>query len=381
MPPTRKPVAASIAHLIAGQLPEDELGIGQVVVERGDHPIAIRPGVGPRRCSFRSRCFRQTERRRASAGPSVRRSGARPAAGRPVSRRRRAKCPPQTRVDLLGRRRQAEQVERRAANERGAVGLGRRLQAAASSRASTKASIGVRTQSACSTAGIAGRRASSSDHQSRPAAGVGCEFKGTQHAVRRARWRRLRSRLRGARDRRPERAVPLPSGGISPARSRSTRWLSSGLPGTMAGCARFRRLQARWPGASDRDRRRVRWRYGRPGNGGPAAVRRGARKSDFAAPARAASHSITSVASPTHNSLESSPRPARTREASLITINRGAAAVNAHDRSGRGTSRHRPTIVQANRSRSPIAGRIGAWAGDCGITCETCREGAASFDD
>jgi hypothetical protein len=74
---------------VAGHLRFDEEVVGHVVVEGLDDPVAIAPGVrrrGGGRC--RGNRLRRSGRRRASGGPSVRRSGARRGAGRRAWARR-----------------------------------------------------------------------------------------------------------------------------------------------------------------------------------------------------------------------------------------------------------------------------------------------------
>ena len=64
-------------------------GYGLSVVERANHVIAIRPGVGAGLVLVVAVASRRSGRRRASAGPTARRSGARPATGRRLSPKRR----------------------------------------------------------------------------------------------------------------------------------------------------------------------------------------------------------------------------------------------------------------------------------------------------
>ena len=116
-----------IGQQIAGQLLDRELIERQVAVVGLDHPIAPPPHVAVA-VDPGSRWCRHSGPRRASAPPSARRSAAKPAGDRPRARRRRAIGRPET-LDLGGRRRQAGQVERHAAQERRLGGLRRERQA------------------------------------------------------------------------------------------------------------------------------------------------------------------------------------------------------------------------------------------------------------
>ncbi len=116
------------AHLVAGQLFEHELRIGHVGVECRDHPIAIRPGVGPRAVCFIAVRFAEPHHVEPVSGPALavarrsQQSVDEPLVG--IARRVGHEG-----LDLLGRRRQAEQIERGAAYERRAIDLGRGLDA------------------------------------------------------------------------------------------------------------------------------------------------------------------------------------------------------------------------------------------------------------
>ncbi len=62
---------------VPGKLLLHETRIGFVLIERADDVVAIRPGVGAGSCPCRIRGCRRSERRRANAAPTVRRSAAR----------------------------------------------------------------------------------------------------------------------------------------------------------------------------------------------------------------------------------------------------------------------------------------------------------------
>ena len=103
---TRRSVA--VRQLVAGELLEDEPVVRHVVVERPDDPVAVLPDVRLHLVALVAARLGVARRRRASSGPSARRSAATRAAGRPASRRRPATLSFGERFDLLGRRRQAE---------------------------------------------------------------------------------------------------------------------------------------------------------------------------------------------------------------------------------------------------------------------------------
>ena len=148
--------APSGGELVGGELLHQELVVRQVVVERADDPVAVGVGVDEVGSSGRRRSpwCRRSGRRRASGGPSARRSAGRRAGGRPPSRTASGGVVGDERLDLLRRRRQAGQVEGRAADQ-ACAGRPRATgdNPFASSLARTNASTGVRTQAASWTSG------------------------------------------------------------------------------------------------------------------------------------------------------------------------------------------------------------------------------------
>ena len=130
----RKPVATSwscvaFGQQVAGDLLDDELVVRHVAVERVDRPSRD-TSTRTAACPFRSRRSRRSGPRRARCGPSARRSAARRAAARLRGDRRRRAVALAVRLeggDLLERRRQADEVERQAAQQR--VRRGRRRRA------------------------------------------------------------------------------------------------------------------------------------------------------------------------------------------------------------------------------------------------------------
>ena len=111
---------------VAGELLDQELVVGHVAVERVDHPVAPRPLLARQVLLVAVAC-RRSGRRRASAGPllAVVRRREQPIDQLARTRRRRVR---DERIDFLRRRRQADQVERKAGGRSVAsVGLGRRL--------------------------------------------------------------------------------------------------------------------------------------------------------------------------------------------------------------------------------------------------------------
>ena len=131
----------ALGQQVAGELLDDELVVGQVAVEGADHPVAVEPDRA-RLVLLVAVASRRSGRRRASAGPSARRSAARRAAARPASVQASGLRVGQERVDLLERRRQADQVEAEPAQQRDAVGRGEAARPSFSSRASTNRSMG-----------------------------------------------------------------------------------------------------------------------------------------------------------------------------------------------------------------------------------------------
>ena len=117
---------------------------GQVVVERPDDVVAVGVGEGilPLLRGRRSPWCRRSGRRRASAGPSARRSGARPAGGRPAGRRRRAtwSASNASTSSAVGGRPSRSNVARRIRVRRSAGGEG--VSPSSSSLARTNASTG-----------------------------------------------------------------------------------------------------------------------------------------------------------------------------------------------------------------------------------------------
>ena len=116
------------AHLIAGQLLENKLRIGQVIVERANDPIAIGPGIGPRGVGFVAVALAKANHVEPMPGPTlaIARRGQQTidqplvgVAGTYRSRRLRSPA-----AKAASRASQS-----RAANERGAIGFSGWLQA------------------------------------------------------------------------------------------------------------------------------------------------------------------------------------------------------------------------------------------------------------
>ena len=127
---------------VAGELLDREPVERLVGVERADHVVAEQPDVDVV-VAVIARACRRTGPGRARRWPSARRSGARPAAGRPAARRRRR--------GRRGRRRRPPRAsggrpirsKREAADQGRAVGLGRRLEPRGRQPARRNRSIGV----------------------------------------------------------------------------------------------------------------------------------------------------------------------------------------------------------------------------------------------
>ena len=112
---------------VAGELLDQEAVVGHVIVERLDHPVAPEPGMA-------------AAVDREAVGIGVPR-GVEPVEGQALAEMRALEevldqvlvrlrvAAGDERLHLLGGRRQAQEVERQAADQRGPVGLGRRLQA------------------------------------------------------------------------------------------------------------------------------------------------------------------------------------------------------------------------------------------------------------
>ena len=142
-PSRLKPVAISASgssgpQLVAGELLADEAVVRLVGVEGADDVVAVAPRVRPHLVVLEAVASRRSAPGRASAGPSVRRSAARPAGGRSASRRRRGDASFTKASISCGRRRQADEVERHAADEHLLLAGGESCSPAASSFAMMK---------------------------------------------------------------------------------------------------------------------------------------------------------------------------------------------------------------------------------------------------
>ena len=150
---------AFVADQIGGELRAHELVVRHVVVERLDHPVAIQIRVrdtgcsrGPSDRASDSRP-RRSARRRATGGPTFRRSAATPAGDRRPSRTRRATSSfwNASISSAVGGRPVRSSVARRISVRLSAARTGARP--SCSRRASTKRSMSVFGHSPCDTAG------------------------------------------------------------------------------------------------------------------------------------------------------------------------------------------------------------------------------------
>ena len=150
---------------IAGQLEANEPVVGHVGIERLDDPVAIPPGVGPEPVVLEALGLGEADDVEPVPRPALAVSGARPGSGPPAARRRRVRVGDE-RLDLLGRRRQAEQVEGEAADQRAAVGLGRRRQVARRQPRQDEGIDRPDRRAGAVTVGGSGRVIGCNDHQS-----------------------------------------------------------------------------------------------------------------------------------------------------------------------------------------------------------------------
>ena len=121
-----QPVAAVGGERVAGELLEDEPGERRVAVERADHVVAIGPGGRPRQVGLVALALAEPDDVEPVPAPALAVMGR---GQQPVDQRlvgQRVGIGRRTRRPASGVGRQAGQVERDAADQRGAVGLGRR---------------------------------------------------------------------------------------------------------------------------------------------------------------------------------------------------------------------------------------------------------------
>ena len=114
---------------VAGDLPPNKLVVGEVGIERLDHPVAIPPGVGPKLVAFEAVGVGIVRNVEPVAGPALAVVGR----GEQAVDKffiRVGGCVGDERGHVLGRGRQADEVERQPADECAAIGLGRRSQPA-----------------------------------------------------------------------------------------------------------------------------------------------------------------------------------------------------------------------------------------------------------
>ncbi len=264
------------ARVVAGQLLHDELRIAHVVGEGPNDPIAIRPGVRPGLVRLITVALAETDHVEPVSSPALAVVGR---GEQPVDEFfiRVGRRVVDELLDFIARRRQAEQVERSAADDRCEIGLVGRFERVLFERRQYE---GVDRRA--NPIGVF--RIDNGDRWplgpgERPpvaaGAGVAGELEGAQRDSRARRLRR-RSRLRGWPVRRASREALCPRGAFrrhgfaragGSCRARLARSRAIG----------FRRRPAHWRGASDRARPRGRWRCGRPRSGGPGSEQRRAR--------------------------------------------------------------------------------------------------------
>ena len=200
---------------VAGDLLPDELVVGQVAVERLDHPVAVAPGVVADVVVLEALALAEPDDVQPVPRPSARRSGARRAGGRPASRRRRRRCRRRTARPPPGSggRPIRSNESRRISVRRSASGAGCRSRA--SSCARTNRSMSLRGQPRIAH----GRRAPASGPAgattSRSPRG-GRSSRGTGRSPASPTWRRRRSSASAAASRRR-------SGSGDPGASRRNR--------------------------------------------------------------------------------------------------------------------------------------------------------------